>query len=491
MSAQLPSKLYSVAEVRGLDAAAIASGIPGLSLMQRAGEAAWAMLLRRWPHAAHVAVACGPGNNGGDGYVLAAAARRAGCRVTLLEVGNVDKAGSDARACRSAALADGVVAGGELAAFATADVLVDALLGIGLRTAPAGEFATTIEAMNASPAPVLSLDVPSGLDADTGHAPGAVVQATATLTFIGLKRGLFTGQAPDCVGALEFDDLAVPGAVFESAMPAGERLVLPWVRRWLVPRRRTAHKGDAGHVLVVGGTPGFAGAARMAAEAALRTGAGLVSVAVPGASVPGVGAGRPELMVHAVETPADLWPLLGKASVVAIGPGLGQGAWGRSMLAAVLGTRLPLVLDADALNLLASDPLRRDGWCLTPHPGEAGRLLGVSTAEVGANRFEAARAMAGRFGGTIVLKGAGTLVTEGDGIDVVCAGNPGMASGGMGDVLTGIIAALAAQRLPLPHAARLGAVLHATAADRAALADGERGLLATDLLAPLRQLLNE
>ena len=491
MSALLPSKLYSVAEVRALDAAAIASGIPGLTLMQRAGQAGWAMLLRRWPQAVHVAVICGSGNNGGDGYVLASAARRAGRRVTLLEVGDSGKAGAEAQACRAAALADGVMPGGGLAALATADVLVDALFGIGLRTAPAGEFAATIEAINESPAPVLSLDVPSGLDADTGYAPGKVVRATATLTFIGLKQGLFTGEAADCLGALEFDDLEVPAEVYDVATPAGDRLVPGLVRGWLAPRRRTAHKGDAGHVLVVGGTPGYVGAARMAAEAALRTGAGLVSVAAPEAVTAGLAAGRPELMVHAVESPADLGPLLARVSVVAIGPGLGQGAWGHAMLGAVLQRRLPLVVDADALNLLAGEPLRREGWCLTPHPGEAGRLLGLPTAKVNADRFSAARALAERFGGTVLLKGAGTVVTEGQAVDVVCAGNPGMASGGMGDVLTGIIAGLVAQGMPLPQAARLGAVLHASAADRAALAGGERGLLATDLFPPLRQLLNE
>lgn len=491
MTSPLPSALYSVAGVRALDAAAIASGIPGLELMERAGRAAWAMLARRWPQASRVAVVCGPGNNGGDGYVVAREACRAGREVTLLEVGDVRKSGTDALACRAAALAAGLVPESDPERLGRAGLIVDALFGIGLRAAPTGPFAAAIEAINGAAAEVLSLDVPSGLDADTGHTPGVVVRANATLTFIGAKRGLFTGRAPDCVGVLEFADLGVPQATFEAVMPSGDRLTLPHLRALLAPRRRTAHKGEAGHVLVVGGSPGYVGAARMAAEAALRTGAGLVSVAVPEAVIAGFNLGRPELMVHGVEHASGLAPLLARASVVAIGPGLGQGPWGRAMFAGVLDSSLALVVDADALNLLAGEPLRRAAWCLTPHPGEAARLLGQASAEINRDRFHAARSLAARYGGTVLLKGAGTVITEGELEDVVCAGNPGMASGGMGDVLTGVIAGLLAQGLPLPQAVRLGAVLHAAAADRAALEGGERGLLATDLFPALRRLLNE
>jgi NAD(P)H-hydrate epimerase len=227
----------------------------------------------------------------------------------------------------------------------------------------------------------------------------------------------------------------------------------------------------------------------MAAEAALRTGAGLVSAAVHPACAAQLNLGRPEIMVHGVTGAGALAPLLARASLVAIGPGLGQEAWGRELFAAVRDAALPLVLDADALNLLAADPQHREDWCLTPHPGEAARLLGCGTREIAQDRYAAAAALRARYGGVVVLKGAGSLVERADGTAVITDGNPGMASGGMGDVLTGVIAALAAQGLPLADAACAGAALHAAAADAAAV-DGERGLLASDLFPHLRRLVN-
>ena len=486
MNVLLPSALYSVAAVRALDAAAIASGIPGLVLMERAGLAAWQVLQRRWPAARRLAVLCGPGNNGGDGYVLARAARAAGCEVQLVEVGD-GRRGADADACRQAALSAGLVPSRRYEQLAAAEVLVDALFGIGLSRPPINPYADAIAAINAAGRPVLSLDVPSGLNADTGTAPGAVVRASVTVSFIALKQGLVTGDARDVVGALELVTLDIPASTGADLAPAARRLPVPR----LLPRRRVAHKGEAGHVLVIGGSPGYAGAARLAAEAALRSGAGLVSVATVAESVPLVHAGRPEIMTHAVTDAAQLAPLLARASVVAIGPGLGQGVWGQTMFGAVRDLKLPLVLDADALNLLAINPQHRADWCLTPHPGEAARLLGLPDARaINADRYAAVSALRARFGGAVILKGAGTLVAGDAGIGVVTAGNPGMASGGMGDVLTGVVAALCAQGLALSDAAAHGAMAHALAADRVAARDGERGLLASDLFAELRRILN-
>ncbi len=487
MSLLLPSTLYPVAAVRALDAAAIASGIPGRVLMQRAGRAAWQVALRRWPTARVIAVVCGPGNNGGDAYVVAAAAAREGREVRLIEIGEISKSGADAQACRAAALRAGLLPGTGMQALDGADLIIDGLFGIGLTRAPTGDLAHAINAMNASARPILSLDVPSGLDADTGGAPGDVVRATATITFIALKQGLVTGAAADCVGTLEFDGLDVPAGIYAAELASAVRLAIPH----LAARRRGAHKGNNGHVLVVGGAPGYAGAARLAAEAALRCGAGLVSVAAMPECVPLIHAGRPEVMVHAVRNAEELAGLLARASVVAIGPGLGQDAWGRQMFAAVRDVALPLVVDADALNLLAANPQFRADWCLTPHPGEGARLLGeVSPALLNRDRFMAVRRLRETYGGTVLLKGAGTLIADEQGIGVVTAGNPGMASGGMGDVLTGVIAALRAQGLSMSEAARQGACLHAAAADRATARDGERGLLASDLLLELRRLVN-
>jgi NAD(P)H-hydrate epimerase len=256
------------------------------------------------------------------------------------------------------------------------------------------------------------------------------------------------------------------------------------------PRRRAAHKGDFGRVLVVGGGPGMAGAARLAGEAAQRSGAGLVSLATHPQHAAVIASACPELISHAVAGARDLRSLLGRADVVVIGPGLGKSGWAKSLLACVLDTARPLVVDADALNLLATEGFRRDNWVLTPHPGEAGRLLQQTTAAVQSDRFAAARAIQGRHAGCVVLKGAGSIVCDDSGALAVCAaGNPGMATAGMGDVLSGVIGGLLAQGMSLAEATLAGVCLHACAGDRAALA-GERGLLARDVIAELRPLLN-
>lgn len=260
---------------------------------------------------------------------------------------------------------------------------------------------------------------------------------------------------------------------------------------WLPPRPRDSHKGDSGHVLCIGGDHGSGGAILLCAQAALRAGAGLASVATRAAHVPAVLARQPEAMAHAVESTQDLPRLLARASVVAIGPGLGQDEWGRAMFAAALAAAKPLVLDADALNLLAAlpRPVPADA-ILTPHPGEAARLLGSDAAMVQSDRAAAAHVLAGRYEAVVVLKGAGTLIAApGREPRIVDAGNPGMATGGMGDVLTGVIAALRAQGLSAFDAASCGALLHAHAGDVAAR-DGQRGLLPTDLLPCLRRCAN-
>lgn len=466
----------------------------GNALMERAGSTAYTLMRHRWPQAQHVSVLCGSGNNGGDGYVLARLARLAGLGVALGRVAGVPRSGSAADTARQGWLACGGAEQTDVhATLAGADVVVDALLGTGLDRPPTGAVADAIGAINACGRPVLALDVPSGLDADTGAAPGAVVQAQATVSFVVRKQGLYTGAARDCCGELAFDDLDVPADAADAAgRPPAVRLELGALREaFLRPRRRGAHKGDCGHVLVLGGDHGYGGAVRLAGAAAARAGAGLTSVATRAGHVAALIAGQPELMARGVDAAADVAPLLARASVLALGPGLGQGDFGRMLLGAALDSGLPLVVDADALNLLAVDPQRREDWILTPHPGEAARLLGQTTAQIEADRYAAARALHARYGGVVVLKGAGTLVCDGQmPVGVVPYGNPGMASGGMGDVLTGVIAALWAQGLPAFAAAALGACLHGAAADAIAARRGERGLLAGDLLDLLPALLN-
>lgn len=483
--------LYSAAQVRELDRLAIEDrGVPGYELMTRAGTAAFAALRRRWPEARRVHVLCGAGNNAGDGYVLARLARAEGWYASVGWLADPERLQGDARtAWEDAVRAEVPVAPFDAGRLTACEIIVDGLLGTGLQRGVEGDWAAAIAAVNASGVPVLALDIPSGLAADTGRVLGTAIRASVTVTFIGRKLGLYTGQAADHVGDLVFAGLELP-ADLAADMPPRAWLAGPdYAAARLAPRPRTAHKGAFGHVLIVGGQPGMGGAVRLAGEAAARSGAGLVSVATDPGHVTGVLAGRPELMVAGVTGPQALEPLLARATVVALGPGLGQGRWSRALFERLLRSELPLVLDADALNLLADAPLRRDDWILTPHPGEAARLLGCTPAEVEADRVAAVRRLQEGYGGVAVLKGAGSLICAGDGLWLVPGGNPGMASGGMGDVLTGVIAGLRAQGLAAAAAAVTGVWLHAAAGDRAARA-GERGLLAGDLLAELHCLVN-
>jgi NAD(P)H-hydrate epimerase len=484
------TSLYTVAQVRAFDREAIdGHGIAGYVLMQRAGAAAFGRLQARWPRARSIAVVCGGGNNGGDGYVLAGLGRAAKFEVRVIALAP-PRAGSDAaRAC-----ADWTAGGQVLDADAelpVADVYVDAIFGTGLARPPAGAAARWIEYLNASGRPLLALDVPSGLDADTGHVPGVAVRATETVSFVARKRGLYTGSGTDHAGVVTLADLDIPAAVFANTRADAELAATDVIRAWLPPRSGNVHKGTFGHVLAIGGDTGMGGAIRLCGEAALRVGAGLVSVATRGEHVAAINAARPELMARGVGGPQELEALLEKASVVALGPGLGRQAWGHALWYSAIAAGKPMVLDADALNLLARDAVALPSQCvLTPHPGEAARLLRSETQAIATDRFAAVRAIAQRFNAVAVLKGAGTLVAAPDGEVVVCPwGNPGMASGGMGDVLTGVIAGLQAQGLDAWQAAYAGVVLHAMAGDAAAR-DGQAGMLAADLFEPLRTLRN-
>jgi NAD(P)H-hydrate epimerase len=482
--------LYDGNALRVLEKRAAASCAGGaFELMQRAGQAAWRSLLEHWPQAQRIVVACGPGNNGGDGYVLAALAHRSGRDVRVVRL-DVPRGELAQRACE-----DYLALGGQAEQFndalPAADLVVDAVFGIGLVRAIDGTALVMIDAINLQPAPVFALDVPSGVDAERGCVAGAAVVAARTLQFVAPHRGLATGGALDHVGTLGIASLDIEASVFAGIPIAATLLRADALIDWLHPRRRDSHKGDHGHALCIGGEAGSGGAVMLCAQAALRCGAGLVSVATRIEHVSPLLAHCPEAMVHAVETADALAPLLARATLVAIGPGLGQSPWGRMLLDLALASQKSLVLDADALNLLAATPrtLSPDA-ILTPHPGEAARLLAINTADVQADRFDAARRLADNFNCVVVLKGAGTIVAApGEIPRVVAAGNPGMAVGGMGDVLTGVIAALRAQGLSAFDAASCGALLHAAAGDAAA-GEGERGLLPSDLFAPLRRLAN-
>jgi len=483
-------RLYRAAAVRELERrVSERTGLAADELMERAGAAAFRSLQRHWPQAKRLLVVCGGGNNGGDGYVVARLARELGMDVNVIalaEAGTLPAAAA-AKKFREA--------GGMVRPYAGAlgpdgDLIVDALLGTGLTRAVDGAFATAIRQVNSARLPVLALDVPSGLNADTGAVMGGAIHAARTVSFIALKPGLVTGSGPECAGALELADLGVDPALVADLEPEGRSVSHATLEFPLSRRARDAHKGNFGHVLVIGGDAGFAGAPILAGEAAARVGCGLVSLATRAQHAGMHLAARPELMTWGVERPGQLDPVLERATVVAIGPGLGQSAWAAGLLARVLETQLPLVVDADALTLLARDPEQNERWVLTPHPGEAARLLDCSTAQIQGDRFAAVRELQSRYGGVIVLKGCGSLVAARNREVTVCTdGNPGLAAGGTGDVLTGVIAGLMAQGLAPERAALTGVCLHGAAADMAAR-DGERGMLARDLMPWLRRLVN-
>jgi NAD(P)H-hydrate epimerase len=487
------SVLYSAAQVRAMDAYAIAQGVESYTLMRRAGEAALRVLRSRWPTSLRITVVAGGGNNGGDGYVLARFAQAAGMSATVLALVPAQLLRGDAlRACEDFRASGGRIIGYEPALLGATDVIVDALLGTGLTQTVRAELAQAIHDINASERPVFALDVPSGLNADTGAIMGAAIFADCTISFVALKTGLFLGSGPEHAGRLSFDDLAVSPPDEPRFRPMLERLAEGEIARALPARAREANKGDFGRVLIVGGAPGMPGAVRLAGESCLRVGAGLVTVATARENLTAVVAGRPELIVHGLEDAAPLESLLQRADVVAVGPGLGQSSWSKTLLDRVLACGKPLVIDADALNLLALSARSAPAHSvLTPHPGEAGRLLGSSAVAVQSDRMAALQALQARHPeSVIVLKGAGTLLSVAGEVPAICErGNPAMAAPGMGDVLTGAIAGILAQCRDPWRAARAAVLAHALAGDDLAR-ERTRGILALELAEAMSRWVN-
>jgi NAD(P)H-hydrate epimerase len=501
----MAQQVYRPDAVRELDRIAIEEqGIPGYELMKRAGRATYIAAAELYPHASRWLVLCGSGNNAGDGYVIARLARENGKEVRVIALSppaNLTGAAATARD-DFAAIGGSVAQWRSPADLDAADIVIDAMLGTGLIRPVAGIYLEVVEALAQRPpsTTVVAVDIATGLSGLTGEVMGAAVRADLTVTYVGLKLGLFLGNGPDYSGELRFADLGIQAVDSERVQPVLRVFTAERFRELMPRRKRMGHKGNYGHVLIIGGNTGMAGAARLAGEAALRSGAGLVSVATRAANTAAIVAGRPELMCHGIETDNDLDALLARASVIALGPGLGQDEWARHVYKSALAAGKPLVLDADALNLLAESPQQRDDWIMTPHPGEAGRLLGSTTAQVQADRLACLGSLTSTYGGCAVLKGHATLVADNEPAALpwlIRAGNPGMATAGMGDVLTGITAAIYAQcagavsatGCSIADIAAAAAWLHATAGDRAAAA-GERGLVASDLFAELRACLN-
>lgn len=496
MAASLTNNLYSGEQTREVDRRAIhQQGIPGAVLMKRAGRAAFEHARQIWPKNRHWRVICGGGNNAGDGYVFAAlAAQRQDC-VEIFFLCPPEQLKGEALAAYQYARQEGVPMTSFDAATDDADgeyVLVDALLGTGLRENVRSEIRAAIEWINSKTAPVLALDLPSGLCGSTGAELGCAVRATETITFIAPKIGLFTGRGPALCGHVALADLQLSDAIFSGIQPVARRISLPELLELLPHREADAHKGLFGHVMVIGGERGYGGAAILAAETAAATGAGLVSLATRHDHVTAALARRPELMAIGVPSGQELEPYLERPTVLVVGPGLGQTPWSEQLLQQALQSGRPLVLDADALNILAQGRLplpSHQKWVMTPHPGEAARLLGCSTAEVQRDRLSAVKRLQQKFGGVVVLKGAGTLIASGDEVLLAKVGNPGLATGGTGDVLSGLIGSLLGQGLSPLDAAQFGVCLHGDAADLAIEETGTAGLMASELVPYIRELL--
>jgi NAD(P)H-hydrate epimerase len=482
--------LYTAGQVRGIDYTAIHElGIPGYQLMCRAGAAVVADARQHYPATRRWLVLCGAGNNGGDGYVVARLAANAGIDVTVCSLVDTGRLQGDA----ARAHADWTEAGGKvipwpLAAAVSCDLAFDALLGTGIDREVGGRYRDAIEWLNGLDCPRVAIDIASGINADTGCVMGCAVRAQRSVTFVGRKRGMYTADGQDYCGAVAFDDLGVPQqAAQQHAQEAGYLLDAHWLAERLKPRKRNTHKGHYGHVYAIGGIKGMSGAIRMCGEAALRSGAGLVTLGTDPAHAGLLNLTRPELMVKTIDSDNNWIAGLGNHFVIALGPGLGSTAWSELLFHECLANRATMVVDADGLNLLARHARQSvpvcDNWVLTPHPAEAARLLDCSVTDIQQDRVAAALKLAGRFGASVVLKGCGTVVADQRGRYGICPlGNPGMATGGSGDVLTGIIAALLGQGLDCFDAASAGVVAHAMAGDLAAEDIGETALLAGDII---------
>lgn len=484
-------RVATAAEMRALDAATIRDvGLPGATLMETAGRGAAAVVARllagqgaRGP----VAIVCGAGNNGGDGFVIARVLRAAGHDATAYLVAPRARVTGDAAlhlaACERSGgrVVDVELGSAEAraaldAAIDGAAIIVDALFGTGLDRAIVGELATLVERINAAPGVRVAVDIPSGLAADTGHPLGVAVRADHTVTMGLLKVGIAGAPGFDRAGAVEVVDIGIPPRLAEAGTRAAE-VERSDARAWLPDHGRLAHKGTRGHVLVVAGSPGKRGAARLTSLAVLRGGAGLCTLAAAGDDA---AIGAPDAVMTATLPPATpataadavaaLRALLDGKDALAIGPGMPDDASGRAWLDAVLAAGVPTVIDATGLTHLAG---RLDVLAtatapivLTPHPGEAARLLGTTAAAVEADRMSAVRGLAAATGATVLLKGARTLVCDATGfVTINPTGGASLATAGAGDVLTGLIAALLAQGVDAPTAARLGAYLHGAAGD--------------------------
>tara|TARA_R110002110_G_scaffold400317_1_gene616605 strand:+ start:20036 stop:21583 length:1548 start_codon:yes stop_codon:yes gene_type:complete len=489
------SPLYTSDSVKQIDNLAIHKyNTPGYDLMCLAGQAVLQFVLKKWPDVKTIAIVCGSGNNGGDGYVIARLLKKQGISVKVYAIANKQPSTKTAQQARNDFEASaGIVS--DINTFhtgiETVDLIVDAMLGTGIQAPLHESVLSVITKINQINIPVCAVDIPTGIDGNTGAVLGSAVKADATVSFIGLKIGLLIGAALDYVGELALDTLNVPAKAYQEVKSIAQLISYPDVLQILPQIQYTQHKGQNGRVMIMGG--GLAhhcGAVCLSGEAALRAGAGLVSTCVAPESIALMARGTAELMCYAPEDPNSLSSVITQADALVVGPGLGQTAWSRQCLEMALKREIPMVVDADALNLLAKAPEKRKNWILTPHPGEAARLLNQSIAHCESNRVQTVQALQNKYGGTIVLKGASTIILDAEGVMFVVEGKvPALATGGTGDILAGLIGGLLGQGLTTSHAAQLGVSVHREAG-WLEQTFGPRGMLASDLLLHIRSLLN-
>jgi len=531
----LPQQVYGARQVQKNEALVAAKqGVSMFSLMEKAGSAIFEQIKICYPKLNSLLIVCGKGNNGGDGYIVARLAQQDKISVTTLALTakaaikgdaltalkQLENVGGDVVFSQNEN--DLMMANKQIDEF-EGDLIVDCLFGIGLTGQFSPALKTVVNKLNANNADILSVDVPSGLSAETGNVYGDhedAIIAKQTVTFIALKKGLFTGQAANYIGELLFADLGL-GELFRQQVSTVVYLQNKNNLPQLIERKPTSHKGNIGSILAIGGNQGMPGAIRLTAESALRSGTGLLSVCCHSSNQSIIFNGRPEMMFAPCDADKLVnFPAYNNAKVIVIGPGLGQDQWAQQLFHLVINEphkKQPLVvIDADALHFLSVTPQHNDAWVLTPHPKEAASLLNSTVEQVELDRFSAVKSIAIKYGGICVLKGAGSLISDGHKVWINTSGNAGMATGGMGDVLSGIIAALLLQKSDLINkiesvnechydnqqsdiasldleldAVRLAVYIHGKAADNIASRNGQRGLLASDLMIEIQKLVND
>jgi len=487
--------VYSSEDVSEVDQIAIEQeNITGFILMKRAANFSFQQAEKYFPNINSIMIFCSSGNNSGDAYLLGCLAIENNIKTKVISLCNTATLRNHAlKAFNEYRSLEGEILDWNNQIDIDCDLIIDGIFGIGINRNVEGKFLQAINKINKSKSPVLSLDIPSGLNANSGEIMGSSIQANLTATFIGRKKGLYLNQGPLMSGCIEYSDLSIPNSCFKHATKELEIVNQSLLEQHLKPRSRASHKGDFGHVLVVAGNHGMGGAARITSESALRTGAGLVSIITRPENVAIISKTTPEIMAHSSDDRSGkISELFKRADVIAIGPGLGIDEWAKDLFDKALNSKKQLIIDADGLNLLADYAIKKDNWILTPHPGEAARLLGCLNSEVQEDRLASLKKLIDKYGGVTLLKGNNTLVGAAGEIPlVITEGNPGMSTAGMGDLLTGIIAALCSQfkQVNPKNLTALGAYIHAVAGDQAAKT-GERGIIATDLFSELKDIIN-